>query len=189
MADEVPLVLWDCIFPEPSQEEAAAATAGEAMQLSSTHDADAEVNTHMEDAVDWVYVSERGSRIDLTNQMWEYWREKRMDELLANRLLDLVSSKVTPTQVVEGGSSAVHRKGYMAPLIYEGGNSGLSRGEYVPLLKRQTQDTVEELNDKYAQSKGFTNSGEMTQNKHWRSALREAKASARTASADVDADE
>ncbi|KAK0652178.1 pseudouridine synthase, partial [Cercophora newfieldiana] len=179
MADEVPLVLWDCIFPELTGEAAAAENAAEAMMLDDAHIAEAVVNTNLKDAMDWHYVNEPGSSSGLVEQLWQHWRGKKMDELLASRLLDSISAKLAPGGEGTNGpppTLKLTRKGAISQKIFEGGNCGRLMGDYVPVLKRHFAPSVTEVNDKYAQSQGFASGEEMTRTKHWRTALKEAKA-------------
>ncbi|KAK1761385.1 pseudouridine synthase [Echria macrotheca] len=177
MADEVPLVLWDCIFPQLSEDVAAAASAGEGLTIDEdAHNPEVEVNNNLVDAMDWAWVVEPGSHTGLVAQLWEFWREKKMDELLASRLLDCISTRVDPGSQHVPGKTA--RNGPASQRIFEGGNAGRSMGTYVPMRKRPVQASVDEINDKWAQSKGFASAEELTRTKHWRSAIKAAKASA-----------
>ena len=181
MADEVPLVLWDCIFPELDEAVAAAETAAEGILMDDeAHNSDAEVDTNLKDAIDWAWVTEPGSQNDLVSQLWEYWRGKKIDELLASRLLDCMSTKVPPVSGTQPESTVLlskpNRSGPVSQRIFIGSNMGRPMGAYVPVLKRPVQASVDEINDKWAQSKGFVNAAEMTQTKNWRSALKAAKA-------------
>ncbi|KAL2019116.1 hypothetical protein VTK56DRAFT_10067 [Thermocarpiscus australiensis] len=169
MADEVPLVLWDCIFPE----------MGESLDGRDVHDPDAEGDPHMKDAIDWVWLGEdmpsnlHGSN-GLVDQLWECWRERKMDELLANRLLDSVSRKADLNRRLAESVSAASKPG-ASQRVYEGGNSARATGTYVPVLKRQLLATPEETNDKWAQSKGFANAEELAKTKNWRSMMKAPK--------------
>ena len=166
MADEVPLVLWDCVFPDLDNPE-----------LRGNHDLETS-NGDMKDAIDWIWLGDdtpfnmHGSW-GLADHLWQHWREKKMDELLANRLFDWASARanaasprlaLTPPQKASSSQRA-----------FEGGNSARSAGRYVPVLKRQLAPSPKEMNDKWAQSKGFANAEEMTKTKNWRSALKAAK--------------
>jgi len=178
MADEVPLVLWDCIFPELSGEAAAAQTAVDAMMMEDAHFAKAVVNTNLQDSIDWVYANDPGTSNGLVEQLWVNWREKKIDELLASRLLDCLSVKLAPGAQISRDprqSLKLTRKGAVSQKIFEGGNFGRMMGDYVPVVNRPARPSVNEINDKYAQSQGFATGEEMTRNKFWRSALRDAK--------------
>jgi tRNA pseudouridine38/39 synthase len=146
MADEVPLVLWDCIFPK----------LDDASQLGNHHPDGFEGN--QQDSIDWVWVGEDSpehlhGRKGLVSHLWGQWREKKMDELLANRLLDFVSTRPDISRNLAGTS--LPTKNPTSQLAFEGGNGARVAGTYTPLLERSTLPTPEEINDKWAQSKGL----------------------------------
>ncbi|KAK4455715.1 pseudouridine synthase [Podospora aff. communis PSN243] len=189
MADETPLVLWDCIFPELTGDAAVAETAEAAMLLDDVHMAEAVVDTNMKDAIGWHYVNEPGTGNGLVEQLWQHWRAKKMDELLAGRLLDCLSIKLVPGgEGTRGDPPALKltRKGAISQKIFEGGNYGRLMGDYVPVMKRPLCPSVTEVNDKYAQSQGFATGEEMTRIKYWRTALKEAKANRKAEEMAVD---
>ncbi|OLN91956.1 tRNA pseudouridine(38/39) synthase [Colletotrichum chlorophyti] len=151
LAHETPLVLWNCVFP------------GDEGSRSSTE---------ADDALKWVY-----GESDVVESLWTHYREKKMDELLANRLLDLVSKQVQGTEGKAKGKR-----------VFQGGHEGKLSGGYVPLAKRQLTPTPTEINDRWAQRKGFKNSEEMRESKNWRKAIKDAKQGAAAAAVD-DGDE
>ncbi|EGO56575.1 hypothetical protein NEUTE1DRAFT_83903 [Neurospora tetrasperma FGSC 2508] len=178
MADEVPLVLWDCIFPKLSDDEANAVVPGGSGDGKDSHDPEAEGDVEMVDSIDWVWMGEDdpmslyGAQ-GLVTELWGTWRERKMDEILANRLLEFVAIKPDIDRKLIKGASPAPPKGIKK--VYEGGNKAQFRGTYTPLFKRQLLASAEEVNDKYAQGFGFKNAEEMTKTKNWRSAIRERK--------------
>ncbi|KAL2195790.1 pseudouridine synthase [Corynascus similis CBS 632.67] len=185
MADEVPLVLWDCIFPKEDE----ALSKKTALDV---HDPDAKVDTNLQDAIDWVWLGEdRPSYLHGSNGMvdnlWECWRERKMDELLANQLLDSVARKANlGRRLAESGPQ---EKSSSSQRVYEGGNTARATGTYVPVLKKQLLATPEEVNDKWAQSKGFANAEELAKTKNWRSVIKANKISGNSSAVDSNADE
>lgn len=170
MAEEVPLVLWDCIFPKVDDAEQSAL---------DVHDPDAEANTSMKDAMDWVWLGEdKPSHLHgpggLVDSLWEYWRERRMDELLANRLLDAVARK--PDLSRRLAESGPREKPSSSQRVFEGGDSAKASGTYVPVLKKRLLASPEEVNDKWAQRKGFASAEELSRTKNWRSVIKANKA-------------
>ncbi|KAI1471323.1 pseudouridine synthase [Daldinia caldariorum] len=140
LADDVPLVLWDCKFPRPEKPE---------------------------NALKWVYVGEdnplnqHGSH-GLMSSMWEYWRERKLDELLAGQLLNVISSQADISL----------RKDSKAPLhvpatvkAFEGGNKERLAGRYQPVLQKPRGGSAEEVFDREARRKGYANAAE------WREVL------------------
>ncbi|KAK3345184.1 pseudouridine synthase [Neurospora tetraspora] len=178
MADEVPLVLWDCIFPKLSDEEANAVVPGSSGDGKDSHDPEAEGDVEMVDSIDWVWMGEDdpmslyGAQ-GLVTELWGTWRERKMDEILANRLLNFVATKPDIERKLIKGASSAPPKGIKK--VYEGGNKAQFRGSYTPLFKRQLLASAKEVNDKYAQGFGFKDAEEMTKTKNWRSAIREQK--------------
>ncbi|KAL2258138.1 hypothetical protein VTK26DRAFT_8674 [Humicola hyalothermophila] len=170
MADDVPLVLWDCIFPkvdEATRKQAAA----------EVHDPEAERDANLQDGMDWVWVGEddpaflHGST-GLVDELWGTWHERKLDELLANQLLEKVARQADLGRRLAPGPAT---KPNLSQRLYKGGNAPTPVGMYVPVVKRPMLATPEEVNNKWAQSKGFANSEELTKTKNWRSAIRAAK--------------
>ena len=168
MAEEVPLVLWDCIFPKAD----AAASKKASLEV---HDAGVESNTRLVDGMDWVWLGEdRPAYLHgaggMADQLWECWRERKMDELLASQLLDSVVRRPDLTRrLAEAGPP---EKPSGSQRVYEGGNSAKSSGRYVPVLKKVLLASPDEVNDKWAQSKGFASAAELASTKNWRSVIK-----------------
>ncbi|KAK4101533.1 pseudouridine synthase [Parathielavia hyrcaniae] len=169
MADEVPLVLWDCIFPK---------LEGGAMPRTAAvgvHDPDVEGSADMQDSIDWVWLGEdkpsylhgHGGVVD---KLWECWRERKMDELLANQLLDSVARKADLSRRLAG--SGPPEKPSSSQRVYEGGGSAKASGVYLPVLKKRLLATPDEVNDKWAQSKGFASAEELAKTENWRSVVK-----------------
>lgn len=128
MADEVPLVLWDCIFPESL-------------------------------GLEWVYESEdtKFAPGGLADTLWSTWRHHKMDEMLANRLLNLVAgteSKAAPTEPGKPSNAGGAR-------MYFGGSTVKQGGRYFPIMTRQLTPSPDEINTRWAQRKGFKDSDDM----------------------------
>ncbi|KAI9673813.1 MAG: hypothetical protein M1829_003931 [Trizodia sp. TS-e1964] len=141
MATDAPLVLWDCIFPR---------------------DGDAE----RKESLEWIYVGEgesqnggavnyaRYGHTGIVELMWKYWRKRKMDEVLAGSLLDLV--------VLQGPHAPVGRFGdgpeevaKRTRKIFDGGDAASLKGLYVPIMKKPRMESVEVINARYAEKKGL----------------------------------
>lgn len=172
LADDAPLVLWDCIFGRENEQGAA-------------------------DEVDWLYV---GGKHDspmnlhgssgLASDLWGYWREKKMDEILANRLLDWISQKTAmqegPPEGGEGFDKAeITGKMATGSRVFEGGTGPKLAGAYVPVMKKAMMQSPECLNDRYAIRKGFKSAEEMRALGNWREAIREKEAKEKEAKANT----
>ncbi|KAI0137205.1 putative pseudouridine synthase 3 [Xylariales sp. AK1849] len=127
LANEHPLVLWDCVFPREG------------------------------DAMDWVYLGEENplnqhGAYGLVDDAWQFWRERKMDEILSSQLLN----------VVVGQADIKQRKDPRAPQFaplsqrtFEGGNRERLVGKYQPVLKRLMLPTPEETYEKEAKRRGY----------------------------------
>ncbi|KAI8930841.1 hypothetical protein NX059_011861 [Plenodomus lindquistii] len=156
MASDAPLVLWDCIFPSPAEAQAS------------------EEREHgYEDALPWIYVGDEGGadpkllarsnktgastlgrgkwgRGGVMDDAWEVWRKAKIEETLSGLLLDRIAGL--------GGSTLdrevdVREQGVgiakTGPRVFDGGEGGKAKGMYVPVLKRERQESVEVINEKY----------------------------------------
>ena len=149
MAEDAPLVLWDCIFPRDG---------------GDSH----------EDAMEWIYVSDpardvgvpvsvhKGGKYGtggLVEVLWKVWRQRKMDELLAGMLLNEVVAQGNATdidehrqeveQIRQQGAGSVSRK------VFCGGDEARLKGKYVPVMERPKLESVETINARYAKRKGF----------------------------------
>ena len=142
MADDAPLVLWDCVFPEESSDD-------------------------RNDALKWVYVGDYvgneqgivraggnsgGGKYGMggvVDDMWSVWRARRMDEILAGALLDIVVKQGHTEQnaVLEGRQRNADRNG--SQKVFQGDNGYRLRGRYIPVMERPKMETVEAINAKY----------------------------------------
>jgi tRNA pseudouridine38/39 synthase len=162
MASDAPLVLWDCIFP-----------AAEEVQSSE------EREKGYEDRLQWIYVGDEGGvepkskgvgksgapnsvgrgkwgRGGVIDDVWEVWRGCKVDETLAALLLDKIAAhgKSTLDEEEVGGETGVGMvKG--GPRVFDGGNLGRAKGNYVPVLRRERQEEVEVVNERYRKRKGW----------------------------------
>ncbi len=139
MANDAPLVLWDCIFPNEDSE-------------------------YRDDALEWVYVGDdrtaesgktSGSMLGdgkfgnggVVDDVWKAWRKRKIDEVLAGMLLDVAVGQGK----VEGSGGAKSR----SQRVFEGGNSPALKGIYVPVLEKLRMESVEIVNARYAAKKGL----------------------------------
>ena len=134
MADDAPLVLWDCVFRG----------AGE------------------EGGLDWVYADDGASTAGLLQSSWALWRERKMDEVLSTGFMNVTSGGRDPSARLQadnkGGGGGTGAASFR---VFEGGDAARSVGKYTPLMKRMRMETVEEQNDKYAKRKGFADAEDM----------------------------
>ncbi|KAG5914044.1 hypothetical protein E4U42_000721 [Claviceps africana] len=150
MADEVPLVLWDCIFPDLL----AAAQGKEGGEEEDNHE--------RTDCMEWIYVGDehppnKFGQFGVMESTWRLWRGHKMDELLSAQLLDRISRQGSGG----GGGGADKRPQLVSERIFEGGNGGRLGGRYVPVMEKEVLQSPEEQNDRYARRKGYADAADM----------------------------
>ncbi|KAL7813782.1 pseudouridine synthase [Trichoderma gracile] len=157
MADEVPLVLWDCIFPS---------------------DLSASTAAHREDdALRWVYVGDDGpsgrfGQFGIMDDAWQMWREKKMDEVLAGQLLQHVAKQGNNTPTL-AKATATPAAAAASVKVFEGGNGGRLSGKYPGVMNMKLLESADEQNDKYAKRKGYADAEDMRAKKGFKSAKAE----------------
>ncbi|KAL8830491.1 MAG: hypothetical protein Q9191_001395 [Dirinaria sp. TL-2023a] len=142
MADDAPLVLWDCIFPSN----------------------DGDPGT---DALEWVYVGDytgyetgivrAGSAKGgdgkyglggLISDMWQVWRRHKMDEVLAGTLIDVMVGqgqkhwRQAPRPSFRGSQK-----------VFAGGDGTRLVGKYTAVMEKPRMETVEVINARYIAKK------------------------------------
>ena len=180
MADDAPLVLWDCIFPSSSTDRP---TEGQP------------------DSLNWIYVGDeasyqQGEGRHLTGkavkdtkygvggvvpELWKLWRKRKMEEVLAGSLLSMVvgqgsrgqdgmaesdckESRVGEASAGDGtendireneSSTEGRRKVKESQKLFLGGDECKLVGRYVPLMQRKKMESVEVINARYAKKEGL----------------------------------
>ncbi|EME46630.1 hypothetical protein DOTSEDRAFT_22677 [Dothistroma septosporum NZE10] len=159
MASDAPLVLWECIFPDPAK-----------LDAGDLANSDAKSRSGYEDGMEWVYVGDEAGGRDqakrtrtavedgkhgrngMMEELWALWRNRKMDEVLAWSLMDLVAHQgQKPCLDIERDSSGVDRTARM----FDGGDKPRAIGEYVPLAQRECMETPGVVNARYALRKGL----------------------------------
>ena len=143
MADDAPLVLWDCIFPENDED--------------------------MSDSLDWVYTGDARSLSalntkgdgrfgsgGLVDELWRQWRQAKMNEVLAGSLLDLAIGQGDGTPFTRGGQRGDLPKGNArSAKVFDGGDAARTVGKYISVMRKPKLDSLEEQNDKWARTRGW----------------------------------
>lgn len=148
-ADDQPLVLWDCRYPDLEHPEKAG------------------------DVLEWIYPDDqlaskarhgigdgRYGANGINDILWAGWHSKKVDEVLAAQLLDVVASQRSPSpvrRVRSAGRSDDDRKAEepVSTRIFDGGSSSKNAGVYVPVLERPQTETPEVLNARWLDRKRF----------------------------------
>ncbi len=169
MADDAPLVLWDCIFPREGADS-------------------------REDALEWVYVGDQGGKENRTatvfgkgkygmggvvDDLWRVWRRRKIDEVLAGMLLDVAVKQGGSDDDSQGNASEQRdaKTKSISQKVFEGGNAARLAGRYRPVLQRPRMESVEVLNAKYAARKPESATGRMNRSSR-QGALRETNSAA-----------
>ncbi|KAK5940143.1 pseudouridine synthase deg1 [Knufia obscura] len=136
MADDAPLVLWDCVFPSE--------------------------NEHGDGGLKWIYAGDEATIPALTSkgdgkfglggvvdELWTQWQETKLKEAQIGGLLSLA--------MAQGDVSSVQRGGFRDPTsvkarsqkVFEGSGQARLVGNYQPLMTRRVMDSLETMNAKY----------------------------------------
>ena len=152
MAEDAPLVLWDCIFPR-------------------------EGSNSREDALDWICVGDDTGQENgiaatsggkgngkhgsggVVDDLWKVWRQRKIDEVLAGSLLDLVAEQGNrdggnAISASNGNTSKADIRSF-SQKVFHGGNGPRLVGRYLPILQKPRMHNVEYLNARFAKRKGF----------------------------------
>ncbi|KZF25277.1 pseudouridine synthase [Xylona heveae TC161] len=167
MASDAPLVLWDCVFPEAD---------GEGDSQTPSHNG-------AQDALTWIYTgdtrgTENGKSLGpnrssdgkfglggVVDDMWRVWRRRKIDEVLAGTLLDVMVTqgntginRQVGDETVSSTSAAVASNKPKSQRVFDGGNSAVLKGVYVPVMQKPRQEPVDVINARYAARKGLNTS-------------------------------
>lgn len=140
MASDTPLVLWNCVFP-------------------------AEDDTTRTESLDWIYVGDTPGTGDskygtasLLENLWQVWRERKIDEMLAGTLMGVVSAQGKDVDTLTLGRE---KKASRSQRVFDGSDLPRLQGNYTPIMKKPKMDSVDDINEKYALRKGFENAADM----------------------------
>ncbi|KAL4794655.1 pseudouridine synthase [Aspergillus venezuelensis] len=142
MASDAPLVLWNCVYP-------------------------AEGSETREDAMEWVYAGDhrqtksafvKGSGKfgggGVVEDLWAVWRQRKMDEILAGSLLDLVLQQGDQSDIQDNDIRNFEKERQAkVDKVFRGGEGALANGKYIPLMQKRKMDTVEVQNARYIAAK------------------------------------
>jgi tRNA pseudouridine38/39 synthase len=158
MASDKPLVLWDCFFT---------ASSGQG-KFSMGEKPEGYLDRGLgEDELEWVYAGEEvGGRSGkwggggVMEELWRGWREKKMEEVLAGQLMDMVAKQGRSLALAVAGEEQRAGQGMNGKAkgggqrVFEGDDLAKSRGKYVPVLKKERMHEVAVINAKYLEKKG-----------------------------------
>jgi tRNA pseudouridine38/39 synthase len=153
MASDAPLVLWDCVFPDPEK-------LGQADHTEGSHEG-------YEDGLNWIYVGDnRGGqdkskrntigvedgkygRGGLMEDLWTLWRRRKMDEVLAGSLLNVVGQQGKAIGLPLPVASV------KCDRLFAGSETPRTIGTYIPVMERARTEEPDVVNARYAAKKGI----------------------------------
>lgn len=141
MASDAPLVLWDCIFPDPESKSRDDA-------LEWVYAGDAAINTNETHSTHGKY-----TQGGLVERLWSVWRQRKLDEVLTATLLNLVVDQGSRHTIDISKLANGPRRSRESQRLFTGGNVAKLGGPYVPVLKLRRSDPVEVQNARYLASK------------------------------------
>jgi len=157
MANDRPLVLWDCTFSATVQERYAEQRNGGGVN----GDEEGEMKREHwdrgigEDELEWIYADNvnKWGHMGLMEDLWRAWRGMKIDEILTGQLLDLVASQGAefPRSGAHGTPNTV--KADMSARVFQGDDAAKQVGRYVPVMKKELLDPVEVINARWVARK------------------------------------
>ena len=159
MADDTPLVLWDCVFPDLTK-------------VGQTDHDRVGNGSGYEDDLNWVYVGDdiggrdtakrpdasvgtgKYGRNGIMDDLWADWRKRKMDEVLSGSLMDLVARQPMRSSRYEDG--VVQPADADSARVFDGSEAPRPVGTYVPVMQRERMETPEVVNARYAARKGLS---------------------------------
>lgn len=140
MADDGPLVLWDCVFEK--------------------------VEDGGRGGLDWIYAGDEVAMPALTTKhdtkfgmggladtLWSQWRKAKLEETVTGGLLDAVLKQGDGTPLLRGGFRDP-TKAQRSQKVFDGGDAARVVGAYTPVANKAKMDTLEVQNEKYRIGRG-----------------------------------
>lgn len=136
IASDAPLILWNCVFPAAGGGQRIEALdwvyAGDSRQFSQLHTKDGKFGV--------------GGIVD---DMWKVWRQRKIDEVLAGTLLNLVAQSGEGENVDGNSHGKAEARKPRSQRVFDGDDQARLAGKYIPVMKKRRMDTVEVQNAKY----------------------------------------
>lgn len=157
MAADIPLVLWDCVFPDPSDAKA--------------DDHGIETNSGYSDSVQWYYIGDEAGnaggparsstgiedrkygRLGIMEDLWTLWQKYKMNEHLAASLMDVVAGQGRDCRATS--LSEEQSRADTTDRVFEGTGEARTVGKYTVLSRRACMESPDILNARYAARKGI----------------------------------
>ena len=136
MADDAPLVLWDCIYPHEDEDT--------------------------QEGLKWIHAGDEASIPALTSkgdgkfglggvvdELWTQWQEVKLKEAQLSGLLSLAMAQGDVSSIKRGGFRDPWSVKARSQKVFEGRAKARLVGNYQPLLTRRFMDSLETLNARY----------------------------------------
>ncbi|KAK5475400.1 pseudouridine synthase deg1 [Exophiala xenobiotica] len=137
MADDAPLVLWDCVFPDDDKD--------------------------MVDSLNWLYAGDEATLTAMStkndgkfgagavvDELWSLWREAKMKEILAGSLLDLAIGQGDGSALQRGSRRSPNGPPGRSQKVFQGADNARLGGRYIPVMQKPKMDPLHLLNAKWA---------------------------------------
>jgi tRNA pseudouridine38/39 synthase len=85
------------------------------------------------------------------DDIWQVWRQRKIDEVLAGSLLDVVAAQGKRPPTDDGQPPSSER----SVRVFDGGNWARPIGKYIPTLEKARMEPVDVINARYAERKGL----------------------------------
>ena len=128
MADDAPLVLWDCTFD--GLEWVYAGDDKTRLSLTTKHDGKYGLG-------------------GVADVMWEQWRKAKIDEVLTGSLLDMIIDQGDETALQRGGFRVPSSTEPRSQKVFDGSEGARVGGAYVPVMQKAKLQTLEEQNERW----------------------------------------
>jgi len=147
MASDAPLVLWDCVFPADGSDSRQDALQWVEVGDEAPGEAGATQFRSSDSTMKW-------GRMGVMEDLWQSWRSRKIDEVLAGLLVDRVAEQ-GKTRLDDADAVLPNRRSEKGTKLFHGGDGYKPTGQYVPLMKRRRMESVETVNARYAARKGL----------------------------------
>ena len=167
MADDAPLVLWDCIFPKDLSElnemgyEDSLPWITESGPLASSSSGvnglNNDNNNNSNENNNRFELNGKYARGGVAESIWKVWRKANIDEVLAGELLDVVEgyrhTTLQSKHQEQGQGYGSSNPEPRSERVFLGGNEAKLAGKYVPVMQRPRMEGAEVVNAKWAKKK------------------------------------
>ncbi|KAL8793863.1 MAG: hypothetical protein Q9195_003589 [Heterodermia aff. obscurata] len=143
MADDTPLVLYSCLFPDEGCDGSDGCEPLDSLQWVSVGD-----QNRSGPQIRSLREHDKYGSGGLVDQVWTVWRQRKMDELLAGSLMDVINRSDSDLSSYSS-EQAPKDSNRDSQKLFTGGDSARLVGKYVPVLEKPRMESVEIINARY----------------------------------------